>query len=192
MLSHIRPALVMLLIFTFLTGVAYPLAITGAAQVLLPDAANGSLVRRGETIVGSKLIGQVFARDKYFHGRPSAAGDGYNAASSSGSNLGPLSQKLRDRVKADAAAIGQGTAGERIPGDAVTASGSGLDPHISPAYAELQVKRVAASRSIAEARIRQLLSAAIETPVFGIFGERRVNVLRLNLELDAEVPGPPG
>jgi K+-transporting ATPase ATPase C chain len=192
MVSHFRPALVMLFLFTALTGIVYPLAMTGMAQALMPAAANGSLERRGDTIVGSRLIGQQFASDKYFHARPSAAGDGYNAASSAGSNFGPLSQKFIDRVKTDIAAIDPPSAGAKIPADAVTASGSGLDPHISPAFAELQIKRIATARGVAEDRVRQILADTLEGPIFGIIGEFRFNVLALNLALDAKLAGTPG
>ena len=192
MISHFRPALVMLFLFTALTGIVYPLAMTGMAQVLMPAAANGSLERRGDTIVGSRLIGQQFASEKYFHARPSAAGDGYNAASSSGSNFGPLSQKFIDRVKRDIAAIDAPSEGAKIPADAVTASGSGLDPHISPAFAELQIKRIATARGVAEDRVRQILADTLEGPILGIIGEFRFNVLALNLALDAKLAGTPG
>jgi K+-transporting ATPase ATPase C chain len=192
MLAHLRPAFVILGLFTGLTGIVYPLAMTGIAQILLPERSNGSMIRQGNRIVGSTLIGQQFKGEAYFHGRPSAAGDGYNAAASSGSNLGPVSKKLLDRVAADAEAIRLLAGGKPIPADAVTASASGLDPHISPAYAELQVPRVAAARSAAESKVRDILARAIENPAAGLIGEPRVNVLLLNLALDAELAGRSG
>lgn len=200
MLSHLRPALVMLVLFTLLTGLAYPLAITGLAQLALPSAANGSIIKRGNTIAGSVLIGQSFTSDRYFKGRPSATsapdpkddtktiGAPYNAANSVGSNLGPLSKKLIERVKADAAAVRK-FAGTSVPADAVTTSASGLDPHISPAHAALQIARLAAARSVPEARVRALLEALTERPLLGVFGEPRLNVLLLNMALDANLPG---
>ena len=187
MLSYLRPALVLLIIFTVLTGIAYPLAMTGFAQALLPFAANGSQINAGDKVAGSELIGQVFASDRYFHSRPSAAGQsGYDAASSSGSNLGPLSQKLLDRVKGDVERL-RGASASMIPGDAATASGSGLDPHISPAYAELQIARVARARGVAPDRVRMLVAQNTAQPALGIIGEPRVNVLLLNLALDRDL-----
>ncbi|MDX2159565.1 MAG: potassium-transporting ATPase subunit KdpC [Hyphomicrobiaceae bacterium] len=192
MISHLRPALVMLALFTLLTGLIYPLAITGLAQVLLPFGANGSVVKRANQVVGSELIGQTFSLDRYFRPRPSAAGEkGYDAAGSSGSNLGPLSKKVIDRVEGDVAALRKAGA-QTIPADAVTASASGLDPHISPAYAALQIARVAAARGMTEARVRALVEATVERPALGLFGESRINVLRLNLALDAAPPGGAG
>ncbi|MGE0022447.1 MAG: potassium-transporting ATPase subunit KdpC [Hyphomicrobium sp.] len=176
----LRPAVVLLALFTVLTGLAYPLAMTGLAKAFFPAEADGSPLTRGGQVVGSALIGQSFASDRYFHGRPSAAGAGYDASASSGSNLGPLSQKLLDRVKADAEKLGAPS----IPADAVTASASGLDPHISPAYAALQVGRVAKARGIPEDRIQALVAAQTEPPLLGVIGVPRVNVLRLNLALD--------
>lgn len=192
MLSQIRPALVILVLFTLLTGAAYPLAMLGIAQVVSPSAATGSLVARNGTVVGSELIGQVFASERYFWPRPSAAGEkGYDAASSSGSNLGPLSQKLITRVEADVASLR--AAGARlIPADAVTTSASGLDPHISPAFAALQVERVATARQVQPAQVRAIVEANTERPVMGLVGEARINVLRLNLALDAGLPDKPG
>ena len=186
MIEHLRPAFVMLILFTALTGLGYPLALTGIAQVAAPRAANGSLLVKDGTVVGSTLIGQTFASDKYFHPRPSAAGDGYNAAASSGSNLGPTSQKLLDRVKASVDALGASP----VPADAVTASGSGLDPHISPKFAEMQAKRIAATRSVKAQRITELISRHAQSPALGFIGEPRINVLELNLALDAELPSP--
>jgi len=201
MLNHVRPALVLLVVFTAITGLAYPLAVTGIAQVALPTAANGSLVLRDGAVVGSSLIGQNVASDRYFQGRPSATSgpdptDGtktvdapYNAAASTGSNLGPLSKKLVDRVKGSVADLrGAGVSGS-IPVDAVTTSASGLDPHVSPDFARLQAARVAAARNLSETRVKALVEAAIEGRMLGMLGEPRVNVLRLNLALDALPPG---
>lgn len=192
MISHFRPALVMLALFTLLTGLIYPLAMTGIAQVLLPSSANGNLVMRSNQVVGSELIGQAFSSDRYFWPRPSAAGEkGYDAAGSSGSNLGPLSKKLIERVEGDLAPLRKAGA-QTIPADAVTTSASGLDPHISPAYAALQIARVAAARNMSEAQVRAVVEATLERPALGFLGEPRINVLRLNLALDAALPGGAG
>lgn len=192
MISHLRPAAVMLALFTLLTGLIYPLAVTGVVQLALPSSANGSLVVRANQIVGSELIGQAFSTDRYFWPRPSAAGEkGYDAAASSGSNLGPLSKKLIERVERDVVALRKAS-GTTIPADAVTTSASGLDPHISPAYAALQIARVAAARKLPEARVQSLVEASIEHPYLGIIGEPRINVLRLNLALDGASPGDDG
>lgn len=192
MLAHLRPAAVMVAAFSALTGLAYPLALTALAQLTTPWAANGSLVIRGDRVIGSALIGQAFASDRYFHGRPSAAGEkGYDAANSSGSNLGPLSRKLIERVEADVASLRRQGA-RFIPADAVTSSASGLDPHISPAFAALQVKRVAAARNLPEARVQALVEALTERPILGLIGEPRINVLRLNLALDDGAAAAPG
>jgi len=188
MLTHLRAAFVMVALLTGLTGVVYPLVMTAFAQVALPTVANGSLITRNNIHVGSALIGQTFNSNGYFHGRPSAAGDkGYDAAASSGSNLGPLSKKLVERVEADVAIL-RAEGATRIAADAVTSSASGLDPHISTAYAQIQINRVAAARKVTAARIKSIVDAHAEAPFLGIIGEPRVNVLLLNLALDAAVP----
>ena len=203
MLSLIRPALVLLLFFTALTGIAYPFFVTGMTQVALTANANGSLIRHNGTVVGSALIGQAFKSDRYFRGRPSAttAPDPkddtktidapYNAASSAGSNLGPLSKKLLERVSADVENL-KTAAALVIAADAVTTSASGLDPHISPAFASLQVERVARVRGIPQDRVQVVLDRLIERPFLGLIGEPRVNVLLLNLALDSAFAGASG
>jgi len=178
---------------TLLTGVLYPLAITGVAQVLLPGVATGSMIVQDNKTIGSKLIGQAWSSDKYFWGRPSAAGEkGYNAQASSGSNLGPTSKALMDRVKASIDQLQQSSPGKSFPADAVTASGSGLDPEISPAFATFQVLRVAKARNLPEAQVLALVESQISKPVAGIFGEARVNVLLLNIALDGLSSQPNG
>ena len=200
MLNLIRPALVSIVLFSALTGLAYPLAITRIAQALMPLQADGSLIRRGDAVVGSALIGQNFVADRYFHGRPSATqatdpADAsktvdapYNADNSGGSNLGPTSQKLVDRVKASVAALGGGP-DRPVPADAVTTSASGLDPDITPANAAMQVARVAKARALPADRVAALVRDATQAPGLGVFGEARVNVLTLNLALDAATGG---
>ncbi|MDB5562079.1 MAG: kdpC [Hyphomicrobiales bacterium] len=186
MVQHLRPAIVMTLLFTLLVGIIYPFAITGAAQVVFPAQANGSLITKNNVVVGSSLIGQNFADPKYFHPRPSATGDIlYNASNSSGSNLGPTSQKLVDRVKGDVVKLRSDGVTAGVPADAVTTSASGLDPHISPANALDQVARVAKARNLPADKVKVLVDQNTEGALLGILGEPRVNVLQLNLALDA-------
>jgi K+-transporting ATPase ATPase C chain len=175
---------VLTVLFAALLGVAYPAALTGIGQLLFPVQANGSLIREDGRIVGSSLIGQQFAGPGYFHGRPSSAGKGYDAVASSGSNLGPASRALTDRVKADLAALPK-PAGRPVPPDLVTASASGLDPHISPAAAVFQAAAVADARGLSEAAVRSLIERHTEGPLLGFIGEARVNVLELNRALDS-------
>jgi K+-transporting ATPase ATPase C chain len=188
MLSQLRPAFIFFVFFMLLTGIVYPFAMTGAAQLLFPTRADGSLVIDNDTVRGSALIGQSFTQDKYFWPRISAAGQGYDAAASSGANLGSTSKKLLDRIAADAERVKTSTGASTLPPDAVTASGSGLDPEISPDYAALQVARVAKARNVTEDKVRALVEAQANWPLFGIFGEPRVNVLALNRALDAMPP----
>jgi K+-transporting ATPase ATPase C chain len=186
-MAQLRPALVMIVLLTIITGVLYPFAVTGIAQVAFHRQANGSVLERNGMVVGSALIGQAFASGRYFHGRPSAAGKvGYDALASGGSNLGPTSRALAARVKADVQKLRADLPEGPIPADLATTSGSGLDPHISPAAAELQVARVARARNLSPDGVRDIVRDATEGPTFGVLGEPRVNVLRLNLSLDAE------
>lgn len=185
MLNHIRPAIVMMALFTGVLGIGYPLAVTGVAQAAFPDQANGSLVRdKAGQVVGSALVGQGFSQPGYLHPRPSAAGSGYDGASSSGSNMGPLNPDLMARVRADAEALRPEMNGATIPADAVTASASGLDPHISPAYAELQAARIARARGLGEAQVLEVIRQEVEGRTLGILGQPRVNVLMTNRVLD--------
>ena len=196
MLRHFRASLALLLLMTALLGLVYPMAMTGVSRALFPHRASGSLIVRDGTIVGSSLIGQNFAADRYFQGRPSATTGAdptdatktvpapYNAANSAGSNLGPTSKALADRVKEGVEKLG-GAADKPVPGDLVTTSGSGLDPHISPAAAAWQVARVAKARNFSEADVQRLVAQYTEGRVWGVLGEHRVNVLTLNLALDA-------
>ncbi|GGE23217.1 potassium-transporting ATPase KdpC subunit [Aureimonas endophytica] len=185
MLQQLRPALAGLGCFTVLLGLAYPLAMTGIAQRLFPDAANGSLVTRDGVPVGSSLIGQAFAAPIYLHPRPSAAGTGYDGTASSGTNLGPTSAKLAERLKADGAALKAETGAGLLPADAITTSGSGLDPDISPAFAALQAPRIASARRIDLREVKRIIAAGTAGRTFGLLGEPRVNVLAVNLALDA-------
>ncbi len=186
MLSHLRPALVTMALMTLLTGLLYPLAITGFAQAALAGPAAGSILYDGAgKPVGSALIGQSFAAPGYLHGRPSAAGNGYDPTSSSGSNYGPLDRKLAERVGKDAAALAKDAGGAAVPGDAVTASGSGLDPDISPEFARLQAPRIAAARGASVEALQALIDAETRGRTLGVLGEPRVNVLAVNRALDA-------
>ena len=184
-ISSLRPALVMTLLFALLLGLAYPLAMTGIGQALFPSQANGSLVRENGRVIGSTIVGQTFTSERYFHSRPSAAGDGYEGLASSGSNLGPTSQALADRVKGDVARLSETAPGLNVPPDLVTTSASGLDPDISPEAAFYQVDRIAKARGIDPAAVRGLVERSVEGPILGFLGEPRVNVFELNRRLDA-------
>ncbi|RXT57610.1 potassium-transporting ATPase subunit C [Bosea sp. Tri-44] len=189
MIANLRPAIVSMALFSLLLGLAYPLGVTGLAQALFPAQAGGSLIRNASgEIVGSRWIGQNFKDEAYLRPRPSAAGkDGYDAAGSSGSNLGPLNEDLAARIKTDAEAL-RAESPAPIPVDAVTTSGSGLDPHVSPANAARQVARIAAARKVAATEVLAVIAANTEGSTFGLLGEPRVNVLAVNLALDARWP----
>jgi potassium-transporting ATPase KdpC subunit len=189
-MKNLLTAILMTIVTTVLLGLGYPLAVTGLAQLIFPDKANGQLIKRADgTVIGSRIIGQPFGGPGYFHSRPSAAGAaGYDAGASSGSNLGPTSKVLSDRVDGDVKKLQAENPGKPVPVDLVTTSGSGLDPHISPAAAEFQIARIARERSITEAQVRQLVAAHTEGRQFGFLGEPRVNVLELNLDLDGRAP----
>lgn len=198
MFAQVRPALVFLVGFTALTGAAYPAVVTGIAQTVFPAQARGSLIERDGKVVGSALIGQNFAEDRYFHPRPSATSGPdpkdatktvdapYNAANSAGSNLGPINGKLVERLKTDTAALRKDGVTGSIPADAVTTSASGLEPHISPDNARAQVARVAKARGVPDAKVREILDRHVEGRALGVIGEPRVNVLLLNLDLDGQ------
>ena len=185
--SAFRPAIVLTLLFAALLGLAYPAVLTGIGQVAFPYQANGSLIREGNRVLGSELLAQGFTGARYFHPRPSAAGAGHEADNSYGSNLGPASQALVDRVTADVAARQQQSPGPQVPPDLVTTSASGLDPHISPEAAFFQITRVAQARGMPESEVRALVEQRIQRPLLGFVGQPRVNVLMLNLALDQAV-----
>ncbi len=188
MFSELKPAILITIFFTLLTGILYPLAITGAAQAIFPHQANGSLIESKGKVIGSELIGQTFAKPEYFHPRPSAAGAGYDAANSSGSNLGPTNPALSDRLTKDAAQFRKDNPDftGAIPADAITTSASGLDPEITPANAMAQAARVAKARNMSLDALQRLVAQNTEARQLGVLGEARVNVLRLNLALDKQ------
>ena len=192
MLSQLRPAIVSMVFFTLLCGLAYPFAVTGIAGAVFPKQAGGSLIRNAAGgIVGSEWIAQGFKDEAYLHPRPSAAGkDGYDAANSSGSNFGPLNEDLASRIKTDADAIRASDGAGSVPVDAVTTSGSGLDPHVSPENAARQVGRIAKSRGVQPSQVAEIVAQNTQGPMLGLFGQARVNVLTANLALDARYPKP--
>jgi K+-transporting ATPase ATPase C chain len=189
MKKNLITAVLMTITTTILLGIVYPLVVTGIAQLLFPRQANGQLLQKAGKLVGSSIIGQGFSGSAYFHSRPSSAGNGYDAANSNGSQLGPTNQKLIDRVKADVSAAQADNPSTAVPIDLVTASGSGIDPHITPASAEFQLSRVAKERGTSVDRIAVLVAKHTEGRQLGILGEPRVNVLELNLDLDQQFPG---
>jgi len=192
MKKNIITSILYTVVATVLLGLVYPLVVTALAQMLAKDQANGQLIKKDGVMVGSRILAQPFSSARYFHGRPSAAGtNGYDATNSGGTNWGPTNQKLIDRVKGDAATLQSENREKPIPVDLVTASGSGLDPHITPAAAEFQMGRVAKARGLSEDAIRKLVASHTELRQFGFLGEPRVNVLELNLELDRKYPRPP-
>src|SRR5437660_2822546 len=183
-MKNLLTAILMTIVTTVLFGLIYPLAVTGIAQIVFPDKANGQLIRKNDLIIGSRIIGQPFSGAGYFHSRPSAAGAaGYDASASSGSNLGPTNQKLIDRVRADVERLQKENPGKPVPIDLVTTSASGLDPHISPAAAEFQVPRVARERGMSEDDVRRIVTVHKEGRSFGFLGEPRVNVVEVNIDL---------
>lgn len=186
MKRNLITAVLMTVVTTVLLGVAYPLIVTAFAQLLFHDKANGQLLTQNGTVIGSRIIGQAFVSDRYFHSRPSAAGNGYDAANSGATNFGPTNQKLIDRVKTDASALHSENPDQPVPADLVTTSASGLDPDITPAAAFFQVPRIARTRGLSENGLRSLVQSHIEKRTWGLLGEPRVNVLELNLELDRE------
>lgn len=183
-LSSFRPAIVMTLLFAVMLGLAYPLAMTGIGQAIFPNQANGSLMTENGRVIGSTVVGQAFTSDRYFQTRPSAAGKGYDGLASSGSNLGPTSQVLHDRVKAQVDAMNAAQPNRAIPADLVTTSASGLDPDITPQAAFYQVDRIARVRGLESEAVRRLVAGSVEQPLFGFLGEPRVNVFELNRRLD--------
>jgi len=182
--SSLRPAFMMTLLFALLLGIAYPLVMVAIGQIAFPFQANGSLLRDGDKVIGSAILAQGFAADRYFHPRPSAAGKGYDPTASAGSNLGPASQALHDRVAGDVKTMTTATPGRSVPADLVTTSASGLDPDISPEAARYQIPRVARARGLDEAQLRKLVETTTDHPLLGLLGEHRVNVLSLNRQLD--------